>query len=112
MPSLKTSSTIEQGADFQREYTVLQADGSPIPNFTSGTARAVLNDRSGHPLATFAATLTSPTTILISLTAAQTLALPPATLPTAAFDVKYISVGGATYRIGQDVTTISGEQTP
>lgn len=111
MPALIQDITIEQGATFQREYTITDARGGELADFTSFTARGTLRDNAGALVLTFSAAITGPKTLLVSLTATQTTALPASTSYTHKYDIEVQSPAGVVYRIAQGRADISAEQT-
>lgn len=111
MSALIQDITIEQGATFQREYTVTDSRGAGLSDFTSYTSRGTLRDNSGTLVLSFTVTITGPKTVLVSLTAAQTAALPASTSYTHKYDIEVQSPSGVVYRIAQGRAEISAEQT-
>jgi hypothetical protein len=109
MPAIKRDIMIEQWADFQREYTVLDADGIQLPNFAAFTGAGELRDSSGTILAAFTVTVTGPQTVLAALTSAQVAVL----AATAGFSNKYAiritSPTGLVYRVAHGQAFVSAE---
>jgi hypothetical protein len=80
MPALSLDITIEQGATFQREFTLTDSAGVAF-SLAGYTVRAKLCDNAGTETASFTATASS-NKLLIALTATQTAALPASTSTT------------------------------
>lgn len=108
MPALQCNITIEQGATFQREFTVTYR-GEDLPGFQLYAARGMVRDRGGALVAVFTVQITGPRTVLVSLTAAQTTLLPVSA--TDKYDVEVESPEGVVYRIAEGRVRISEEQT-
>jgi hypothetical protein len=108
MPALNHDILIEQGATFQREFTVTDSAGVAF-SLAGYTVRGKIRDNAGTDAVSFTVTATS-NKLLIELTAVQTAALPASTSFTHKYDVEAES-GGVVYRIAQGNVLISAEQT-
>lgn len=111
MPALKHDVTIEQGADFQREYTVTNKDGTDIAGFSSFELAGQLRNNTGKLAANLTVINTGVKTILVSLTSDQTETLPASSVYSHKYDIEGISPQGITYRFAQVRCIISAEQT-
>lgn len=109
MPALKLDIEIEQGATFQREFTVTDRLGH-IFDLTGFVARGKLRNNSGEVSAIFATSAVS-NTVLIELTAVQTAELAAETYFNHNYDVEIESPTGTVYRIAKGRVLISAEQT-
>ncbi len=110
MPALICDVTIEQGATFQREFKVTDK-GKDIVGLANFLVRSMLRTNAGVLAVSFTVVVTGPRTILVSLSATQTAALPPSTSFSHKFDVEAESPLGVVYRIAQGRASISAEQT-
>ena len=77
MPALKLDVTIEQGATFQREFSLTNADGSAF-DFTGYTVTGELKTIGGVHVADFTVGITG-NKILIELPEETSLLIPPTT---------------------------------
>ena len=105
MPALTQDITIDQGATFQREFTVVDSAGVAF-DFTGYTVTAVLKTSGGVKVADFTTTVTG-NKILIELPEAMSLIIPPTTN----FQHRYIVTAthptAPDYRIAQGNALIS-----
>lgn len=111
MSALVTNETIEQGADFQREFTVTNLDGSDIPNFASFDFECFLRDRFDNFVLEVPIQVTSSKTILFWLTNTQASALNNFKRDFYKSDIEALSPSGLKYRLVQMTFTVSKEQT-
>ena len=111
MPALEHDVTIEQGADFQREYTVTNLDGSNVTDLGSFQFSGQLRTNYGTLVADFTITPTSVKTELAALTAAQTTLAKASTCYSHNYDIEGVSPQGIVYRIAKVRAKISAEQT-
>ena len=110
MPALKLDVTIEQGATFQREFTVTNpADSSPF-NFAGFIFRGKLRDNKGNELTTFDVSANT-NKILAELSATKTAALKAGITYNCKYDIEAESNDGIVYRIAYGRGLVSEEQT-
>jgi hypothetical protein len=109
MAALQLDITIEQGATFQREFTVTDSAGEAF-SLAGYTVRGKIRDNAGTETVSFTASA-STNKLLIELTATQTAALPASTSFSHRYDVEAESPAGVVYRIAQGNIVISAEQT-
>lgn len=105
MPALTHDVTIEQGATFQREFTVTSSDVS----FTlvGSSIAGTLKDSTGNTAATFDGSATSANTALIELSDEVTKLLTPTTHFQHTYTVTATTPAGITYRLAQGQAVIS-----
>lgn len=113
---------IEQGATFQRQLTLKDSGGTPV-DLTGRTFRGKVKDNiQGDLVATFSFTLLDQITdtgkVLITLTAAETAAIPvpkgknaTRTSEDYIYDVEMVLTGGEVERVIQGKITVSAEVT-
>ena len=112
MPALIENIEIEQGATFQREYTVVEAKtGLPLVGFEDGEFSGMLRTLDGSLVATFDLNATGPKTCVAELTDIVTEGIPAELDYTHKYDIKVKRIGGPTYRIAEGRASLSEQQT-
>jgi len=111
MSALILDILIEQGADFQREFSVTKA-GVDLPNFNQYTVIGYIKTNTGVKIVDFTVVVNSSNTILASLNETQ-IELLKASKPNGSFTHRYYikatSPTGLDYRIAEGRVTISAD---
>ena len=111
MPALIEDLTIEQGADFQREYTITNLDGSEIPNFPNINVVGQLRDIHSNLIFDLDITVTGSKTILLWIKYGESELLNIYKQHYYKFDIEGTLPNGIRYRLVDARVTSKQEQT-
>lgn len=106
MPALKLNVLIEQGATFQREFTITDPVTGAAFDLTGFTIRAPLKNMSGDTVVSFASNINT-NKLLIELADEQTAALAPSAQCNHTSVIEAESPAGKVYRIAQISAVVS-----
>lgn len=111
MSALIIDLDIEQGADFQREFTVTKLDGTELENFINADVKGQLRDSRFAVIFDLDLTVTSSKTVLLWIKNEDTELLNVFKHFYYKFDIEAVLPNGLKYRIVEARVTSKQEQT-